>query len=642
MGDAPQTTFTDIGSTLHLSDHGQLLDVIDHLRALGLDRHVPLPQLVVCGDQSSGKSSVLEAVSGVRFPTKDTLCTRFATELILRRSLSPNVQINIRPSEDRPQDEIAKLLAFEAPSHNIDKFPELIEAAKGVIGIDTDTNRFSEDVLHVELSGPHQPHLTLVDLPGLFHSGNKQQSSDEAKLVKSLVKRYMKQERSIILAVVSAKNDYANQIVTDLAMKFDPKGLRTMGIVTKPDTLIPGSDSETSFLNLARNEDVVFRLGWHVLRNRDFTTREFSTEERDQEEKDFFSRGAWKLLPADILGVDALKPRLSNVLKTQIISVLPNLIGDVERGIENCETGLSRLGDTRATLQEQRQYLIRISQRFSSLVKAAVDGVYDDPFFGDPMTLEGESKRLRAVIQDLLLRLAENMRRKGQYQTIADDSADLASRAGNLIHRSDYLDHVRDLMRRTRGRELPGTFNPLIIGDLFFEQSKPWKALIDRYCREVLEKVKYLIETTLDHTTDTNTADGLLQKMLYPAMEEHTSLLETKVAEVLEPHQRGHAITYNHYFTDTVQKSRREHEEKEQERRIRAMFGVNSNAEAVIPNNIQIATLVRSLGISTEREMDRYACSEATYCMQAYYKVRVSEFTSLQEQQLMANRYRSP
>ncbi|KAI4182936.1 MAG: hypothetical protein L6R41_005692, partial [Letrouitia leprolyta] len=481
-------------SALKAGHHGQLLDIIDQLRASGIDRHVALPQLVVCGDQSSGKSSVLEAVSGVHFPTKDTLCTRFATEVILRHSVSTSVTISIRPSDDRSDDEKARLLAFNAPDGDMAHFPQLVEAAKEVIGIDVHTKRFSEDVLRVELSGPRQPHLTLVDLPGLFHSGNKQQSSDEAKIVKSLVQRYMRNERSIILAVVSAKNDYANQIVTDLARQYDPRGLRTMGIITKPDTLIPGSDSETSFRNLAKNEDVVFRLGWHLLRNREFNTRDSTTEERDQEEKEFFSQGVWTSLPTDILGIGPLKTRLSNILIQQIISVLPSLVEDVEQGIKICKARLNRLGDTRATPQEQRQYLIRISQRFSGLVKAAVDGVYGDEYFGDPMTPEGRSKRLRAVIQDLLLKFAEDMRRNGQQQIIVDDFVEMeVAYAGKTIRHSLYLDHVQDLMRRTRGRELPGTFNPLIIGDLFYEQSMPWKAMVDEYCGIVVDNIKTLL-----------------------------------------------------------------------------------------------------------------------------------------------------
>lgn len=51
----------------------RLLDAIDNLRSLGLREQLSLPQLIVCGNQSSGKSSVLEAISGLKFPSNDTL-----------------------------------------------------------------------------------------------------------------------------------------------------------------------------------------------------------------------------------------------------------------------------------------------------------------------------------------------------------------------------------------------------------------------------------------------------------------------------------------------------------------------------------------------------------------------------------------
>ena len=74
----------------------------------------------------------------------------------------------------------------------------------------------------------------------------------------------MKEPRSVILAVVSAKNDFANQIILKLARDADPSGKRTLGVITKPDTLVPGSESETMFVSLAKNQNVEFRLGWHV------------------------------------------------------------------------------------------------------------------------------------------------------------------------------------------------------------------------------------------------------------------------------------------------------------------------------------------------------------------------------------------
>lgn len=67
-------------------DRLQLMDAIDMLRSQGINRFVSLPQIIVCGDQSAGKSSVLEAISGVTFPIDSNLCTRFPTELVLRRT----------------------------------------------------------------------------------------------------------------------------------------------------------------------------------------------------------------------------------------------------------------------------------------------------------------------------------------------------------------------------------------------------------------------------------------------------------------------------------------------------------------------------------------------------------------------------
>ena len=89
-------------------------------------------------------------------------------------------------------------------------------------------------------------------------------------MVEQLVLSYMKNERTIILAVVSAKNDFALQQATKHARRLDPQGNRTLGLITKPDTLDPGSDSERFYVELAQNLDVKFRLGWHVMRNRNY------------------------------------------------------------------------------------------------------------------------------------------------------------------------------------------------------------------------------------------------------------------------------------------------------------------------------------------------------------------------------------
>lgn len=65
-------------------------------------------------------------------------------------------------------------------------------------------------------------------------------------LIKPLVENYASKQRTIILAVISANNDYADQIILKMCRDFDPKGARTLGIITKPDYLRPNSDNEAA------------------------------------------------------------------------------------------------------------------------------------------------------------------------------------------------------------------------------------------------------------------------------------------------------------------------------------------------------------------------------------------------------------
>lgn len=614
-------------AALQSKDHGQVLDVIDLLRSQGISHYISLPQLIVCGDQSSGKSSVLEAVSGIPFPTKDNLCTRFATELILRRGPTSNVAVTIIPGKERSDQERRTLVGFQPPALDVEKLPSLIDEASKVMGLGSDVKAFSDDVLRVEASGPDQPHLTLVDLPGLIHSDNKKQSATDVKLVSSLVQSYMANARSIILAVVSAKNDYANQVVTKLARNVDPNGKRTLGIITKPDTLHVGSESEKDFLHLAMNKDVTFRLGWHVLRNRGYDDRDCSAEERDATERDFFSRGVWTLLPTQNLGITALKPRLSMVLKDQIISELPSLVVDVESGIRDCRIRLSRLGEARTTPEEQRRYLVHISQSFGALVRATVDGIYMHKFFGDARTDVGYSKRVRAVVQNLLLEFAEAMRREGHEQEIVERECERDSRSvSKRISRSDYMEDVRELMRRSRGSELPGTFNPLIVGDLFYQQARPWKRLVELFKEKILKATRTAVELILVHVADETTRGGLLREILNPAFDRFGQSLDTKVAEIMQPHQTGHPITYNHYFTATIQRARQEHAKEGQARRLNVFFKLppeSGSSYVHSPQNFNTRDLLEALNQPVEPDMDRFACSEAIYCMQAYYQVRL-------------------
>ncbi|KAL2060887.1 hypothetical protein VTL71DRAFT_8939 [Oculimacula yallundae] len=566
-------------------DQLELLNSIDCLRSQGISHYVSLPQIIVCGDQSSGKSSVLEAISGVSFPIKSNLSTRFPTELVLRKSSHSSVSVSIVPHESRSEAERLALGSFHEKLDGFEGLSNLVENAKSAMGISTHGKAFSKDLLRVEVSGPDRPHLTIVDLPGLIHSETKHQSASDVELVQDVVQDYMKEPRSIILAVVSAKNDYANQVVLKLARTADKEGRRTLGVITKPDMLVPESESEAMYTSLAKNQDVEFRLGWHVLRNLDSELGKWSLADRDAKETEFFSTGIWQYLDSSILGVEKLRKRLSTVLLGQIAAELPSLISEIEAKSEACKSKLEMLREPRATLQEQRLYLLHISQSFQNLVKASVDGTYNDTFFEDARSDAGYRKRLRAVVQNLNLDFAEHITSRGHSQEVTSSPQSCVPKGVLAVTRDDFLNQVQTLLKRTRGRELPGTFNPMIVVDLFLEQSARWEMITRRHVEKVWRAAKEFLGLT-----------------------------------------KSHPITYNHYFTDTLQKVRNERNKDDFARILQDFFRTSSIDKIIVNQQLDLGVLLNALVQRTEPDMNRFACSEALDCMEAYYKVALKRF----------------
>ncbi|KAG5991712.1 hypothetical protein E4U43_003954, partial [Claviceps pusilla] len=606
------------------SEHKNLLDSIDKLRAQGISRHVALPEIVVTGDQSAGKSSVLEAISGISFPTKDNLCTRFATELSLRRSPCTGVKVSIIPGKTCTAAQKKKLQKFAPKLEEGSKIDigNVIELAKDAMGIAPKLKTFSDDILRIEVSGPQQPHLTMVDLPGLFQAGNSAQSDEDSETVADMVLRYMKQPRSIILAVVSAKSDFALQKVTRLARDFDPQGARTLGLITKPDTLDDGSESQLAYVNLAQNEDVRLRLGWHVLKNRDYkmVMANATSQERDEAETAFFSRGIWSQLDPATVGVAALRARLSDVLKKQIIAELPSLIKDVEDGMKKCKTKLQKLGSARETLADQKQYLFHISQKYAELMKGAIDGNYSDAFFGSSRSDEGFKRRLRARVQTLLTDFKNEMHEDGCSKRLIDlgDEVDEneVSLSDNEVFRSAFVEETSLRIDRNRGCELPGTFNPLIVGELFSEQCQPWEAISKSLASELMEAVQTTSHAMLHYVAVEETADKL-DSLVSAWIHEIGEGMKASFAQLLRPHQDLHPITYNHALTENVHKAQAERRKRQAAAKIATMF--RSEMESGDQIRLTTATLTHLLSAEAETDMKSYGSILAVDYMEAYY-----------------------
>lgn len=101
-------------------------------------------------------------------------------------------------------------------------------------------NTFSDDVLEIEICGPKQQHLSVIDVPGIFRNTTEGLTTDsDMEAVRNMVTHYMKNTRSIILAVIPANVDIATQEISE---KCDKNGQRTLGVLTKPDLVDKGAE----------------------------------------------------------------------------------------------------------------------------------------------------------------------------------------------------------------------------------------------------------------------------------------------------------------------------------------------------------------------------------------------------------------
>lgn len=103
---------------------------------------------------------------------------------------------------------------------------------------------FSSSTIVIEIAAPNVPDLTVVDLPGIIRTTIDGQDQKVVREVNDLIEAYIKQERTIILVVIPGPADISTVEGLERAKRVDPLGIRTIGVVTKPDLVNPGAEKE--------------------------------------------------------------------------------------------------------------------------------------------------------------------------------------------------------------------------------------------------------------------------------------------------------------------------------------------------------------------------------------------------------------
>ncbi|KAK5124867.1 hypothetical protein LTR85_001057 [Meristemomyces frigidus] len=574
---APRGAQSLLGDTVALQsvqegDVQNILKVFEQLREAGIEKEVVLPRMVTAGDTSAGKSSVLERLTGLPFPSGKGVVTRFATEVVIRPAKKDEIHVSIIPDQDRARKEKLELSRFHVSISTVKEFQRVYKEAPRHMGL-RHGNALVGDRLRIDISGPMRSLLTVIDLPGLIQATSATTSDADLTLSHKMVEDYIKQPRTIILATVSAANDVLNQAITEKARQHDPEGRRTMGIITKPDVLKKNGPAEKQWMELAQNQNITLQLGWHVLVNKvDGADNAIAEEIRDQE-AEFFSHPRFAGLAQGTVGLDALVPRLCGVAHKHLVTALPELQREFQTKLSAAEVGLQRIGYLRADTRSQRTFLASIGRSFEYKATAAIEGNYSDTFFRE-LRAEPANRNLRAVVQDLNTDYARAMRLFGAtiriegaplVDNITDDAQENGPRNYSewVTRAEDYsrtqaMDWVRREMKVSRGSELPGSVNNALVRQLFWKLSQSWEALTSEHITRVDEACNRFIDDLLSLVAGKDAEDVKKKLKLYRV----DGLLKTARERALErlaelcDDENGPPITYNQSYVGLVQRAR--------------------------------------------------------------------------------------
>lgn len=328
---------------------------------------VKLPEIIVVGTQSSGKSSVIESLVGRTFlPRGVGIVTR--CPLLL--------QLIYCPKDDRERR------SAQDGTLNVDEWGEFLHAKDQIFTdfdeirkeIERETNRraginkgISNEPIRLKIFSTSVLNLTMVDLPGITKVPVGEQPEDIEQQIVRLVSSYISNPNSIILAVVTANTDMATSESLQIAKEFDPDGRRTLAVVTKLDLMDAGTDA----IDVLCGRVIPVKLGiiGVVNRSQQDILDQKPIEDALRDEATFLQKKYPTLASRN--GTPYLAKTLNRLLMHHIRDCLPDLKTRVNWFLSQTQSLLNSYGEE---VTNKSQLLLQIITKFALAYCSTIEG----------------------------------------------------------------------------------------------------------------------------------------------------------------------------------------------------------------------------------------------------------------------------
>jgi GTP-binding protein EngB required for normal cell division len=284
-----------------------ILDSFDKIREVLRFEDVELPKIVVVGDQSSGKSSVLESITGIQLPRGENTVTKCPILIQMREAKSLKLEhatIRIEGEEDK------------LPRHiNIDEIKDQLEVYQNQV-LRHSNDEISETPIYICIEKVGVPNLTLYDLPGITYK-----NENSTIKIRNIINKYCAGRETLILLVIPANQDFTTSEAISLIKKYPDFKDRTIAIITKIDLAIM---TERNIANKIIHNELDLKFKPIVVRNRTQEEIEIdlsSEEARELENKLFKEHHSLlSIISPECLGTTQLVKTLVQQQKIKLLS----------------------------------------------------------------------------------------------------------------------------------------------------------------------------------------------------------------------------------------------------------------------------------------------------------------------------------
>eukprot|EP00919_Chromeraceae_sp_WS-2016_P033733 GHVR01079816.1.p1 GENE.GHVR01079816.1~~GHVR01079816.1.p1 ORF type:complete len:652 (+),score=58.15 GHVR01079816.1:113-2068(+) len=535
-----ESTFNE----LHKKEILPMLDCIEKIRG-DIGEYIDVPGILVAGSQSAGKSSLLESIGGFQLPRGDSITTRVPLIMSLECNenidepyaiIGPDAKFDLQKGAE-------KILCLEKIAEKISWFTQEYTGSNAGV---------KDTPIHLKVVRSSGPTMTVIDLPGITCNSSDQSIEDIEKDTKDLVEKYANNEQMIILCVVPATQDFCNCPAIKIAKVLDRKGQRTLGVVTKIDTI--GSYSKIKEKIRGTGEFLSLELGFIAVRNRtqEEVIKNVPGSEIAQKEIDFFKNNSEvKGLENQYWGTNTLVEKIVKIQSEKVRDFFPKVkkllrvkIEELKKEIENYPKAL----DT----DESRTIMLNSSiSKFENSFKDLKDGKIRD--------IE-EEFRLSARLNDIFVEF-EN---------------DLCSRIPNFLECAKYRKELETTIQESYGLTLTNFVSPYVLRN---EIENAFHSPLDSCCKEVIDNSTDLVKKVLKMLLDKQELklEDRFKTLMNEKMEEFLDMRQENCCKFIDTliacEVENEPFTRNNYYMTTIQKVQDElKQDNENEKRKKEIF----------------------------------------------------------------------